>query len=406
MKTSIPDGRVPSVGNESGVRLSIEGLLRKWCKDRKPRDPVKELRALKKGVVSGWFLGADPRDVCWGNFEDSLAWAFFDSDVESLCEMERKTMKKLVEECQAWMGSSLKAVTNPKVRSVRLSHDHVPTKYRPLVFYTLCAAVSDVVCYILLRKLGFEYHRTGSLRYWRYPGTSAKPPIVFCHGIGIGIIPYYGFIRGLIKSCAGRECFLVEMRNIMIRPQTMKAPSSTEMVLCIQEMLLAWGPEGKPRAAHFIGHSFGTIVVGWMIKNSSELVAAATLIAPCPFLLMTNDLCVNFLYHKPTTIREVMFDYYVSNETNLAFYLRRNFVWYRNNLWEEELRGVPCLVVLFAKDEIVPSYSVRYYLAAAKNKCPEMPLEVLWYPNSTHAGLLYDRKEQAKILHDIVRLGF
>jgi len=396
---------VPKLVKNCGTATSIEALLRRWKREPGFRDEAEELQALKLAVASGWFLGADPRDVCEENHKSNLAWAFFDRDVDHLCETELNILQKLVKELCKWGDVTLKAGWNPIIQAVKLNHDPVPTKYRPLVFYALCFGVSDVFNYVLLRSLGFQYHRTGSLYYWRFPGKSLEPPIVFCHGIGIGLVPYISFIRGLLNSSPGRECFLVEMRNIMMCPQSMRAPSSAEIVVCIQEMLSAWAFGGK-RAAHFIGHSFGTIVVGWMIKFSSELVAAATLIAPCPFLLCTYDLCVNFLYRKPTTFREVMFDYYVSKETNLAFYLRRNFIWHRNNLWADELREIPCLVILLGLDEIVPSCSVRYYLSAAKNECPEMPLEVVWLPEYTHAGLLYDTKQRNEILENIVRLGF
>jgi len=396
---------VPKLEKICGTATSLEALLRRWRKEAGFMNETQELQAIKLAVASGWFLGADPNGVLEENHKANLAWAFFDRDVDLLSEKELTILQKLVDMVCKWSNVPLKAGFNSNIQAVKLNHDHVPTKYRPLVFYTLAFGMSDVLNYVLLRRLGFEYHRTGSLYYWRFPGKSLVPPIVFCHGIGIGLVPYISFIRGLLNSYPGRECFLVEMRNIIMCPQSMRAPSAAEMVVCIQEMLSAWGFGGK-RAAHFIGHSFGTVVVGWMIKFSRDLVAAATLIAPCPFLLCTYDLCVNFLYRKPTTIREVMFEYYVSRETNLAFYLRRNFIWHRNNLWADELREIPCLVILLGLDEIVPSCSVWYYLAAAKNEYPEMPLEVVWLPEYTHAGLLYNTKQRGEILQNIVRLGF
>jgi len=391
---------------DCGPGHSIEALLRRWNTEPGFHDEVQALHTIKYAATSGWFLGADPTDINEENHKSNFAWAFFDSDVDRLTARELKIVKELIKEASKWMDLPFKAGWNPNIQAAKLNHDHVPTKYRPLFFYTLCTCFSVIMSYVMLRHLGFEHHRTGSMRYWRFPGKSLEPPIVFCHGIGIGVVSYIALVRGLLNASADREFFVVEMRNITMRLQSLKVASSGEIVVCIQEMLSTWGFGGNPRAAHFIGHSFGTIVVGWMIKFSSELVAAATLIAPCPFLLPTYDLCVNFLYQKPRTFREVIFEYYVSHEATLAFYLRRNFVWHRNNLWADELEHIPCLVILFGLDEIVPSCSVRYYLAAAKNECPEMPLEVVWLPKFTHVGLLYDPKQLKIILHHITRSGF
>lgn len=47
-------------------------------------------------------------------------------------------------------------------------------------------------------------------------------------------------------------------------------PSSTEMVACLRDMLASW----EHSSAHFIGHSFGSIVVAWMARNAKEMAWA------------------------------------------------------------------------------------------------------------------------------------
>lgn len=42
--------------------------------------------------------------------------------------------------------------------------------------------------------------------------------------------------------------------------------------------------------AHFIGHSFGTIVLAWLVNKRPDLVKHATFLDPVCFLLMKPDI--------------------------------------------------------------------------------------------------------------------
>ena len=159
-------------------------------------------------------------------------------------------------------------------------------------------------------------------------------------------------------------------------------PSSAEMVACLRDMLASWG---KP-VAHFVGHSFGSLLVAWMVLREPSMVSMATFMDPVCFLLIKPDVCFNFMYREPETPTQLLIHYFVSRELYIAHSLSRNFFWNQNLLWPEDLL-CPALVVLSGQDSIVPAHSVRRYLAAFKRR-RESKLRTLWFIGMVHASAI------------------
>ncbi|CAK0802182.1 unnamed protein product [Prorocentrum cordatum] len=119
------------------------------------------------------------------------------------------------------------------------------------------------------------------------PPRGGRAPIVFCHGLGIGVLAYVDFVLELGSS--GSEMFLLDMKHISLR-QNVDIPSSRETVACVVDMLAAWGHS----EAHFVGHSFGTVVVSWILRNS-RVALSVSLLDPICFLLFKHDIVTNAL---------------------------------------------------------------------------------------------------------------
>merc|ERR1719240_1653518 len=135
------------------------------------------------------------------------------------------------------------------------------------------------------------------------------------------------------------------------------------MVACLSDMLHRRGHS----SGHFIGHSFGSVPVAWMVRRAPDMVQVATFIDPVCFLLVKPDVCYNFIYRAPTTPARLIMEFFAARELYTAHSLSRNFFWFENHLWAEELT-MPSLVVLSGMDTIVPAHSVRRYLAAYINQ--------------------------------------
>ncbi|CAJ1328003.1 unnamed protein product [Effrenium voratum] len=356
-----------------------------------------ELMALKHAEISGWFfdrrtgerwLAAKVAEICRGNLAEWMAWAFFHCTPDEVPPQRREEMTKLIEEGVQWAGVDFPPGYNPHVQAMRLTMDPIPSEHRPLAYYIVTALAMPVVNGYNLEHLGFHAHRSGTLWYWLRRGRGrqgAEPPLVFCHGVGVNLLPYVHFINELLRQVPrGKDIFLVSLPHISMRIKE-DVPSSTEMVACLRDMLASW----EHSSAHFIGHSFGSIVVAWMARNAKEMVSVATFLDPVCFLLIKPDVCYNFMYRQPQTATQLLMHYFVARELFIAHSLSRNFFWHQNLLWPEEL-DMPCMVMLSGEDSIVPAHSVRRYLTGWIQKIranKQDTFRLLWFPNLGHGEM-------------------
>jgi len=130
-------------------------------------------------------------------------------------------------------------------------------------------------------------------------------------------------------------------------------PSAREVVAQLQDMLAANGHT----AAHFAGHSFGAIIIGWVMKMSPSSVIHTTLMEPAQFLMMKSECLCKVLYSPPETCYEMAIRYFGFRELFTVNLLCRNFFWEQSTMWPEEIR-VPALIELAGADHIVQSLFV------------------------------------------------
>jgi hypothetical protein len=158
-------------------------------------------------------------------------------------------------------------------------------------------------------------------------------PLVIVHGVGLGITPYLHFIDRLSRTCGSASSaspgptspsshggapvgsrssppvFLIELPFISMKMDE-HVPAVTDFVRAVTEMLTTHGvtraaakansasaaavsnaecmqcPQPgtvHPDGAVFIGHSFGTIVSGWVAKRRPQLVHGLWLVSPLFF---------------------------------------------------------------------------------------------------------------------------
>lgn len=352
-----------------------------------------QLLALKWAEVSGWFLGSNPVDLRRGNIEEWAAWAFFDvASKHDLTAKQLEELGEMVRDMEEWAELDLPEGYNPLIKSMRLTVDPIPSQHRPLIYYFVTGYIMPIIQEVQLHQLDFVGYKSGTISYWRRAGVGCgdgaprPPPLVFCHGIGISVLPYMHFLEDLINwndISSRREIFLISMPNIAMRISE-DPPSMVETVACISDMLDSWGVP----AAHFLCHSFGSVVTSWMVKRAPSRVLAATFMDPVCFMLAKPDVSYNFMYRTPQSPSQLLLHYFVSKELYISHSLARNFFWYQCILWPEEIpQGTPALVVLSGKDSIVPTHSVRRYLSAYKQKDPDSSVEVMYFPNLGHGEI-------------------
>lgn len=250
--------------------------------------------------------------------------------------------------------------------------------------------VSLVDCYTHanLSRHGFKYYRTSlkrffthfplrpitvfgkhcsptkHLTYWYHPSTSPnKLPIVFLHGIGIGLYPYVNFLADLSFPVTPGEqpgVLAVELLPISFR---LTADSSLRWSQLFTELRTILAHHKITRFI-LVSHSYGTALSTRLLHDPilSSQIDSLVLIDPICFLLHLPDVAYNFTRRKPQRANEWQLYYFASMDVGVAHSLGRNFFWSKCVLWREGLEGKRCTVSLSGRDLIVDTAAVRRYL--------------------------------------------
>ncbi|KAF4630681.1 hypothetical protein G7Y89_g7452 [Cudoniella acicularis] len=344
-----------------------------------------------EAYLQKWFLGADITEIKKENVKEFFLWAFFNrggppgDDDEELEEYVFATEKLLGRPIEPGRGNA---------KCLRLTLDRVEMLHRSLVWY-ICVGFVDFLTYTRLLFHGFHFHRTGLSRfftlfpfrwqtlfttyrspakhttYWHRPHTSStKLPIVFIHGIGIGLYPYTNFLNEL-NSTAGVESsdpdeqvgiIAIEIMPVSFRI-THHALGREEMCVEIDQILVEhFGPEQKFILA---SHSYGTVISTHLLKTSSiaKRIGPVVLIDPVSILLHLPDVAYNFTRRKPSGANEHQLYYFASMDMGVSHTLSRHFFWNENVLWKQDLKGRKTTVSLSGRDLIVDTEAVGRYLS-------------------------------------------
>lgn len=233
----------------------------------------------------------------------------------------------------------------------------------PLCFHLLLLGGTEIPLHIMMHRRGFERRTVGPVSYYYHPGQideddlgeNDKVPVVFVHGIGIGLLPYIPLIDQIMLS--GRPIFLPEIPYVSgFRPwQSSNAVLPPAVVTSTMVAMLA--THGH-LSATWTGHSYGTSWLSYILKYAPETAASVLFLDPICFRLHFPRLTKQFVYTRPDpgTISYIVRTDLIVNRT-----IQRSFPWSRIVLFVEQI-NVPCCVYLSEKDALVPSEKVESYL--------------------------------------------
>ncbi|KAK3317783.1 hypothetical protein B0T19DRAFT_297637 [Cercophora scortea] len=275
--------------------------------------------------------------------------------------------------------------------------------------------------------------------YWYRPHRSTtRLPVVFIHGIGIGLWPYTKFLGELDAATAtdDDQVGVIALEVLSMSMRLTAPPLSQHDFVAHVTTILAQHGAAWDRFV-LVSHSYGSVLTTHMLKAPAMAprVRAVVLVDPVSVLLHLPDVAFNFTRRAPRTANEWQLWYFASMDMGVAEGLGRHFFWRENIIWKDELLtgGRKVVACLSGRDLIVDTQSVGRYLAcegdlkderdkdrqavidetfdsrpgdvaATWRRCVGQDgLEVLWFPKLDHAQVFDSREHRRLVIDAILR---
>ena len=406
-----------------------------------------------------WFLGASVESIRRENVREFLCWAFFDQRYEELKENDLDDdgtstldeLEKYIELIERRLGRNL-GEGRGNVESLRLTFDDISTTYRGLAWYTIIFVV-DQATHLAMRWHGFQYYarpRTEAIRvfpprplevlsqqrsparglsYWYRPHESkTHTPILFFHGIGVGLWTYVRFLADIYRISkrggqGGTGIIAIELLPISFR----LTDPPLEKTMFLQQMT-AIVDYHHWQEFTITSHSYGSVLITHALHQPdlSKRIASVVLIDPVTIMLHLPNVAYNFTRRKPKRANEWQLWYFASTDPGVAHCLGRCFFWRENILWKEELgtasspdgsttireprRGVKASVFLSGQDIIVDAPAIAQYLNSGETIEPGLGgsadgVDVHTFPHLDHAQVFDDSSSCERVVQAILLLA-
>ncbi|TDZ30690.1 hypothetical protein C8035_v001949 [Colletotrichum spinosum] len=336
--------------------------------------------------VRKWMLNAHLDDVRRENLKDWLLWGLFEMESSPTGEVDNE-LEGYVDDAEEKFGFKLKPGRG-SAEALRLSFDPVIIRHRSLFYYLMIGFLDNLMAFYLLTQ-GYRYYRqplstffkvfplrfvnllpfkrsaAEGMSYWYRPHKSkTQRPIVFIHGLGVGLMPYMFWLRTIPSDVGILAVELLPISTRITAWPLHSTPELGEMITkCVaQQRSLQPAPGGTAGGERrgdwddfvLIGNSYGTLLVPQLLRRAdfAPRVAACVLIDPVSLLLHLPDVAYNFTRRRPTPARrgrtghgnEWEIWWASATDAGTAHALARRLCWRESLLWRETLTpGARCV---------------------------------------------------------------
>ncbi|KAL8999106.1 MAG: hypothetical protein Q9169_001994 [Polycauliona sp. 2 TL-2023] len=381
-----------------------------------PRDERQRLFRLCFGTVadpelylSGWFKGAPRSEIRRENVKEFLCWSFLNKRDYGLLDDEE--LEDYTNQVETILGRSLPSGKG-NAKALRLTLDTVPMLHS-FHFYRLpLRRFATVFPPRPLSLLTTHTTPAETVSYWHRPHTSkSRLPVLFIHGIGIGLFTYAPFLGQLNRKKDSQQTGIiaVEIMPISFRI-THAALGPDEMNAEILKIALSHGWSKFV----LVAHSYGSVVATHLLHDQrlSGMIDSVLLIDPVSILLHLPDVAYNFTCRQPVEANEHQLYYFASMDMGVAHTLSRKFFWQDNIVWKEELEGRRVTVVLAGRDLIVNTEAVGQYLVGDEDQGSKdsswksrewqgTGLDVIWHDELDHAQVFEAKADYGQLVEVI-----
>ena len=268
-----------------------------------------------------------------------------------------------------------------------------PFSVRFLGFQRL--ALQDRKCFYWLRECEADHDSKGQ-------------PIVFIHGVGVGLAPYFIFVRRLIntfkRSGIHRDIILLEIPSIS---QHIDPPLYYSHIVA-EELSEVLQKHGYKKAL-LVGHSFGTFVCASLVQQVPEIVESLVVIdAVSVFAHHGQGLKAVVYADYPVygTIKDRIMYLITTGEINLQRLFRREMHWWSYQFFKEKIPdNVKTKIVIGHQDRMVPAnVIVEHFLKPFQSCVKTEKVEIISFQDGEHGAFLIEPNYRDLIVESICEL--
>ncbi|KAK0664619.1 hypothetical protein QBC41DRAFT_380161 [Cercophora samala] len=407
-----------------------------------------------------WFLNAPLDEIKHDNIRDFILWGFFDTDSSATLSPETESeINSYISHIETLSNHKFPPGRGNSTTALRLTFDPVQTRYRSIIWYLLVCAI-DALTHLTLRRNNFTHHRpplpppppahstpavspklfhsfpppvlshllphhqahspSNHLSYHLRPHQSpSHNPVIFLHGIGIGLYPYPPLLLSLPKDIG-----LLIIENLPFSTRLTSPPLPKAVFLQELKSILTHLPPCWHKGFTLVTHSYGSVLATHILSDQtlSPSVTGLVLIDPVTILLHLPDVAYNFTRRPPARANEWQLWYFASMDLGVGEGLGRYFFWRENMLWRGDLlqnKTRKVAVVLSGRDLIVDTGTVARYLACeegnwtrreddrwgavgqVRNHKTGDGIEILWFPELDHAQV-FERERDYMVVGEVI----
>ncbi|KAJ3570200.1 hypothetical protein NP233_g4560 [Leucocoprinus birnbaumii] len=407
-------------GDEESLVVSRPGSPEESIVQLEKHDP----RAIDfRNSLRNWFGLAPWSSIRALEVRKWLYWSMFNADMpswEQVPALHQEALDEAMALLQKRTGTKFPEGSNPHTTPLRLTIDPTFICWRPITFYAIIGVINRLLRYHYISQFGAMLQRHENLEYLlRVPkgwDSSLGPrPLVFLHGLGLGLLQYHLLISKLLRVYGDRPILIPLQPQIsqdFFHPSFLVPVTRHQMADNLARVIdkLGWAQldsgadqeldaecdeesEGAQddlqakQGVTMLSHSNGTYVHAWMLKAHPKMLARSCFVDPVTFCQWEGDVCYKFMYRPAVTGFELIMRYFVGSEIGVANLLQRHFDWVSNTLWFEEIPNAKdphkSHFFLGGKDDILNAERIQKYLTSHGVK------KGLWYdPEGRHGQAL------------------
>ncbi|KAJ7682725.1 hypothetical protein DFH06DRAFT_1161974 [Mycena polygramma] len=367
-----------------------------------------------RNVLRTWFGRVPWSSIRLLEVKKWIYWSIFNKDLHELHTIppsHQAVLDETLELLEKRLGTRIPAGSNPNALPLRMTLDKVHVQGRPFFYYTLVCGINRWLRSWYQKYWGLRHGNYNGLEYLVYVPATWDPvggprPVVFLHGLGLGLLQYYPVTRDLRLRFSDRPLLIPLQPHIsqdIFHPHFIDPICRQDLADRIAGLLHELGWVNVPSkdsedlskedvdvsspGVTMLSHSNGSYLHAWCLKQHPELITRSCFVDPVTFCSWEGDACYNFLYRPPITGYELVVSYFVGTELGVANLLRRHFDWSSNALWYEEIPNArnpsKTFFLLGGADDIINAERVKKYLTSHGVR------KGLWYaPDALHGDAL------------------